>query len=124
MNAEMSSVRLKELLSDTRDYFSRLIPGVQRLIADLRETPENCMTELFQACEGIAWVCSSLFSARSIHGAEIDVGYVNATQRSISEALRDNDYYHIADILENESLPLLTTWSDQLESMRRSESAP
>lgn len=105
-----------EVLRSCHEYYYRLIPGIERLIDDLKNYNKSSMRDLYDTCEGIAWICSALImTARYHHVNTDDIEQINSMHKAISEGLENNDLYYIAEVLQNESLPILMNWFEIID---------
>jgi hypothetical protein len=104
-----------EVLQSCYDYFQRLIPGIERLVAGLRHDPESCFKDLSDAFEGISWLALAFIQTHEMHKIEIDTAFIYDTQTAVIDALSGHDYNEVADVLEHRALPMLKGWFETLD---------
>lgn len=106
---------VNEVLKSCYDYFYRLIPGMERVVKELYENPGENLSDLADACEGVAWLTLALTRMNDLHKIDIDVEYVKKNQANINQGLENRDFSYIAETLEYEVLPMLRNWFDIID---------
>ncbi|WP_209121464.1 hypothetical protein [Alkalihalobacillus sp. BA299] len=108
------NIDIREIYTEYEMYNLKLIPAIEKIIDDFRKQRENeALKLLIEAIEGINWSIKVLYHTKDIlkkYDVVFDENEINPILNEVTEAIKDEDYVLIADLLEYELLENFQTW--------------
>lgn len=106
--------KLVEIFEELDRYSDKLIPAVEKTVKYFRSQREDqAINLLIPVIEGLQWTVEVAFKTKHIledNGVTVQEGKVNDTLKELVDALENQDYVLIGDLLEYEILEMLRNW--------------
>ncbi|WP_069650363.1 hypothetical protein [Caloranaerobacter ferrireducens] len=110
-----------EALETLYDYSFRLIDGINAAVEDFREQREDKGLEILpQIIEGLQWAIEVVFRTKYVlqeYEIEIEEEEIKDLLNELLDAVENQDYVLISDLLEYEIIELLKEWQKGLQKM-------
>ena len=104
--------QIEEIFSSVYEYIDKLIPAFEARAFKLQQGRRFEVQDYQVFTEGFIWVVNALISVEAEF--DIDVPKVQEKLDGFLTALENGDHVLVADILEYEFAPLLSSWQDKL----------
>lgn len=110
-----------EALESLYDYSFRLIDGINVVVEDFRQQREDKGLKILpQIIEGLQWAIEVVFRTKYVfkeYGIEIEEEEIKNLLNELLDAVENQDYVLISDLLEYEIIELLKKWQKGLQKM-------
>ena len=106
---------LKDTLMMVHSYLERLIIGIGDLSGKLFNLGREGLNAIPDLAEGINLVVMALLKTHGEHSAEVDAVKVRDVMAELLDAVRNEDYTLINDLLTYELSPVLCGYYDALD---------
>lgn len=105
----------KELMETAYSYLNKLFQTFDELIENVENRPEDFGTILVDGLDGMKWLGEALLVTHGIHNYKPDIEFLTEQFSVILEGYENRDFAFIAEVIENELMPLLSEWFDIIE---------
>lgn len=107
-----------ETLDSLKEYTPRLKEASESIAESLQSGDQNkSVQQLPQFFEGIQWVVSAINGLKQNgYDLSVDTLYLNEFLKEIEEAIINQDYVLLADLLEYEISPILEAWIEKIDT--------
>ncbi|RKL68336.1 hypothetical protein CR203_07600 [Salipaludibacillus neizhouensis] len=115
---------MKQLIIETKksllEYIPRLIQGSESIGEALQSGEQyKAMKQLPDLFEGIQWITSALKGIEKNHYSfNINTAELNGNLKEMEDALKNQDFVLLADLLEYEISPILEDWLNKIEAFK------
>ncbi len=117
-NSEEQRARTIDVLVQVRDYLAKLADGCARIRGKYQEGEiAEGQALLAEFLDGVNWVTQAVAVSSPVRrefGIDMDLDQLNETLQPTVDALENQDYGLIGDVLEYEIQPILESWARQL----------
>lgn len=112
-----------EALETLYDYLPRLIKGINDAVENFKmQREDKGIGLLIKIIDGLQWCTEVVYKTEEVlttYGIEIDKEAINSIYNEVIEALENEDYVLISDLLEYEIVPILKEWFEGLDKMNQ-----
>ena len=108
---------VKDTLLLVHSYLERLIIGIRELAEKLYDRQGEGLIVIPDLAEGINLIILALIKTYDVHSAEVDVNKVRDIMAELLEAVYNEDYTLINDLLTYELSPVLCGYYDALDDL-------
>ncbi|MBS4538140.1 hypothetical protein GOQ27_06680 [Clostridium sp. D2Q-11] len=112
---------VNESLYSLDKYLDRLIPGIEEIIKCFSEDKEGeALKLLIEAIEGINWCIKVVILTKptlETYDIEVDEKKIKDLLLEFENALKNEDYVYVNDLLEYEMLDLFTYWKKGISNV-------
>lgn len=111
----MSNKNNQEVLEDIKNYIENTNNILEDLIEDIREN--NNIENLPNLMEGLLYCSRGLELTKELHTVEVDEQFLKEKFEEILEAIENQDFNLIADIIDYEILELVENINENLQNI-------
>lgn len=105
----------EEVLTSAYSYVNKLLQKLDELIENIADKPNEYLDVLTDGLDGIKWLADALAVTHDLHGYAPDYDFLTEQFSTILEGYENHDFAFIAEVFENEIMPLLCDWLDVIE---------
>lgn len=105
----------KEIFTTAYSYLNKLLQTFDELIENISSKSNEYGQALVDGLDGIKWLADVLTVTHGIHNYTPDYDFLTEQYSVILEGYKNEDFAFIAEVIENEIMPLLCDWLDIIE---------
>lgn len=116
----MDAILAHETITTLEEYIPKLINGINSAVDEFRAQKEDkALNLMVSIIEGLQWMIQVISKTEYIFagsGFNIDENRINALFAGLCDAMENQDYVLVTDILEYEVIEFLDEWQDNIKA--------
>ncbi|MEF9951692.1 MAG: hypothetical protein RR840_04640 [Clostridium sp.] len=102
-----------EILESIKNYLPRLIFGTEEAVAKIHSGSEGAfLNTIPDIIEGTQWSINAMVAINPFVNGEVNIDKINSIFLEMISAMESGDYILVADMLEYELIPIISSWND------------
>ncbi|WP_419877936.1 hypothetical protein [Brevibacillus centrosporus] len=113
---------IEETIESINDYLPKLSAAAEKISSDIQYNRDNWLDTLLQFLDGMEWLIQAMQGIKNLNDQilkEWDHETLISLLIQMNQALEQNDFVTMSDLLQHEMKPLLSTFQTNLEKVSR-----
>lgn len=116
----MQDQLIQETIESMKDYVPKLLVASEKIAFDIQSNEGVWVETFISYLEGVHWVATAITGIQQIDPEllfDMDVNSLGEILQKLSEALEQQDFVTLCDLLQFEMQPLLKSYDDNLRGI-------
>lgn len=105
----------EDALTTAYSYLNKLFQAFDEIIENFKDSPGKYGQTLADGLDGVKWLAEILAVTQELHNYSPDEDFIKEQFSVILGGMENEDYAFVAEVIENELMPLLGEWFDIIE---------